>query len=221
MVRGPSSRSGVTPVSRQRSNNTFRASGCCFAMTALTPGRIIAAFSLAILSSVLPRYCFVVHRDLCDGNDAAFAAVVESSRPPKPVSRIASSIPAFRKASSAMAVNCSKKVGSASICLSRSNCSETSRTVGCARRKVFGRDCFAGDSDTFRDRNEMRRSVETRLDSGSATDRVEHRRSRTFAVCSGDLNRRKRAFGIVEGVEKEFGVSEAEFDRESLVAETE
>ncbi len=124
----PVSRIGLTPVSSQRFNKTSSATGSCLAMTACTPGRIIAAFSAAILSSVFPKYSSWSIEIGVMATTLAFAAVVESSRPPSPVSRIASSIPALLNASNAVTVNCSKNVGNAATCLLFSNWDETSRT---------------------------------------------------------------------------------------------
>ena len=96
-------------------------------MIAATPGRMTAAFSAAIAASVLPRYSSWSKPTGVIAIVSARAAVVESSRPPSPVSRIASRTFAARKATSAVAVSCSKNVGNApDLVLMRSAAERTS-----------------------------------------------------------------------------------------------
>jgi hypothetical protein len=66
----------------------------------------------------------------------------------------------------------------------------------------------------------MGRRVETALDAGSATDRLEHRCCRTFAIRPGDLNRRKRAFRVIERAEKQLSIAETKLDSQSLMPKT-
>ena len=78
--------------------------------------------------------------------------------------------------------------------------------------EIFGSDVGAADANALRHRHEVRRRVKTRPDSPGPTDRIEHRSRRTFAVRAGDLNPFVFAFGIIEGLEQEFGVSQAQLD---------
>src|SRR5215212_10363307 len=66
----------------------------------------------------------------------------------------------------------------------------------------------------------MRRGVEAALYFGRTTDRIQHRCSGAFAVCSCDLNGRERAFGIAESSKKEFGIAETQLNRQSLMTKT-
>ena len=88
-----------------------RAAGICSTDTAGTPDLNTPAFSEAIFSTVLPNWWVWSRLMLVSPTTMGLTTFVLSSRPPRPVSRIAMSTSMSTKCWNAKAVNISKKVG--------------------------------------------------------------------------------------------------------------
>ena len=88
--------------------------GCCTAVTDGFPGAMMAAFSAAISSRVSPRYCWWSRPMGASTAISLGTALVASSLPPSPVSRMMKFTLFFRKWRRATARASSKKVGGCS-----------------------------------------------------------------------------------------------------------
>ncbi len=174
-------------------------------MTNGTPGFAIPAFSVAIFSSVSPRYFMWSRSILVTALTIGSRTLVLSSRPPSPTSTTTISAPRAAKSAKAIAVVASKKVA----CRSRMIRSRCPVHMATAASEI-------GDPvhlNAFPEGNQMGGGVEADPEAHLAQDLGHKRADASLPVGPADVHREENPVRMTQRVQQRARVVQPELDR--------
>ena len=208
------------PRSAATRRTTASASSGSAPATTGMPGLMMPAFSNAIAASVDAEVLLVIEADVVMAPATGVMTFVASNRPPRPTSMTATSTPARRNSSNAIAVvDFEERRRHGQRAARPAADRRSSRTSSATSCSVGGIDRARRRSRTLGQVGEMRRDVARGPDAGGDERRVRHRGHRALAVGAGDVKGGEAALGVAERLAQAGDVLETELDPEVLERE--